>query len=276
MEKTLPRLRSTALSFLPMLGEALKCIALAIKDSLSPKVIFYSVAIWGGSFLFWAGIFWWQWAHIIVLAQVGTAFLALGIFIFFPQLLGAGAATQAAMASAPVAAVAASVGFTIVSYVLVAVVFILLVLISVRILLEAFLMGYVQTRTLRRYPELQKGADNNWLEGLRGATGSTIKALVITFICLFIPVINGILILLIACYYSARSLVGDALEDLATVQEQKQFIRENRFGILVMGLLHFALLLIPFVGLLAPAIIGSSMCHFCMRGKVRQLAIRLQ
>ena len=256
-----------------MLGEALKCIALAIKDSLSPKIVFYSVAIWGGSFLFWAGIFWWQWARIVVLGKIGAAFLALGIFVFFPGLLGAGAATQAAMASAPVAAVAASAGFTIVSYVLVAVVFVLLVLISVRILLEAVLMGYVQTRTLRRYPELQKGADNNWLANLRGASGSTIKALLITLVCLFIPVINGLLIFLIACYYSARSLVGDALEDLATVQEQRQFIRENRLGILLMGLLHFALLLIPFVGLLAPAIIGSSMCHFCMRGKVRQLAL---
>ncbi|WP_262489863.1 EI24 domain-containing protein [Hymenobacter terrenus] len=92
-------------------------------------------------------------------------------------------------------------------------------------------------------------------------------------VCLFIPVVNGILILLIGCYYSAKSLVGDALEDVATFEEQKQLTRDNRLGILVMGLLHFALLLVPFVGLLAPAIIGSSMCHFCFRAKARQLAI---
>ena len=272
MEKTLTRPRLAALSFLPALGEAIKCIALAIKDSLNAKIIFYSVAIWVGSFLFWTALFAWQWAAVLQLAQVASAFVALGIFVFFPQLLAAGAATQATMAAAPVAGAAAGIGFIVLSYVFVAVAFVLLLLISVRVLLEVFLMQYVQTRTLARYPQLEKGANTNWPESLRGVTGSTVKALLISIVCLFIPVVNGILILLIGCYYSARSLVGDALEDLATVKEQKEFIRANRLGILLLGLLHFALLLVPFVGLLAPAIMGSSMCHFCFRSKVRHMA----
>jgi hypothetical protein len=272
MEKAPVRPRSTALAFFPALIEALKCIGLALKDSLSVKVVFYSVAIWVGSFVFWGALFFWQWATIVALAQVASAFVALGIFLFFPHLLAAGAATQAAMAGAPVAAAVAGVGFTMLSYAFIVAAFVFLILISVRILLEVFLMNYVQKRTLTRYPQLEKGSETSWLAGLQGATGDTIKALLLVGICLFIPVVNGILILLIGCYYSAKSLVGDALEDLATIQEQKQFIRESRLGILLMGLLHFGLLLIPFVGLLAPAIIGSSMCHFCFRAKARTLA----
>ena len=87
------------------------------------------------------------------------------------------------------------------------------------------------------------------------------------------PVVEGILILLVGCYFSARSLAGDALEEPATVLEQKQFLRENRLEILAPGLLHFALLLVPFVGLLAPAIMGFSRCYLCSQASVRQLVL---
>ncbi|WP_156176436.1 hypothetical protein [Hymenobacter terrenus] len=128
---------------------------------MNAKVIFYSVAIWVGSFLLWGALFFWQWTNIVVLAKVAAAFVALGIFSFFPHLLAASTATQAGMAMASVAGGAAGFGFTILSYAFVVAAFIFLILISVRILLEVFLMKYVQTRTLTRYPQLEKGAETS-------------------------------------------------------------------------------------------------------------------
>ena len=277
MDLTLPRPLSTPAAFGPVLVEALKCMGLAFKDSLKPKVVFHSLAIWLVSLIFWGLLFYWQWDKILLAAQAASGFLALGLFVFFPNLLASsGVATVAGMAGGVATALLAGAGFYLLAYVFVALSFVLLLLISVRVLLEVFLMKYVQKRTLTRYPQIEKGAQSRWLDGLRLSSGNNVKALLITFVCLFIPVVNGIVILLVGCYFGAKSLVGDALEDLATAQEVRQFARENRLGILVLGLLHFGVLLIPFMGLLVPAIMGSSMCHFCFRAKARQLAERAE
>ncbi len=246
---------------------------LAFRDSLKPKVVFHSLVIWLVSLIFWGLIFYWQWDKISQAAGAVSGLVTATIYFSFPHLLdSSGVATADGIVSRVTTFLFAVGGFYVLMYILVALPFVLLVLLSVRVLLEVFLMKYVQKRTLTRYPEIEKGAQSKWLDGLRLSSGNNVKAWLITFFCLFIPVVNGVVILLVGCYFGAKSLVGDALEDLATTQEVKQFARENRLAILVLGLLHLGVLLIPFVGLLAPAIMGSSVCHFCFRAKGRQLA----
>ena len=274
MDLKLSRSLPTPAAFGPVLREALKCLVLSFKDSLKPKVVFHLLAIWLVSLAFWGLLFYWQWDKILHAAQAVAAYVGLVAFISLASY--SWLTSTAGVVEGIKTGFWVGYGGIVLMYALVALPFVLLVLLSVRVLLEVFLMKHVQKQTLTRYPQIEKGAPSKWLDGLRLSSGNNVKALLVAFFSLFIPFVNGVVLLFVGCYFSAKFLVGEALEDLATAQEVKQFTGENRLGILVLGLLQFGVFLIPFVGLLAPAIMGSSTCHFCFRAKARQLAQRAE
>lgn len=157
---------------------------------------------------------------------------------------------------------------SVVKLILVAGAFLLLIMLSMRLYLELFLMSRVQKHCLKHYPLLSpKGKGRFGVDAL-----SSLKLLCVFcagFLLLIIPVVGGILFFLLASYLNVRSLVNDALEDLATADERRTIVRTMRLPMLLLGVVTSVLLLIPLAGLFIPAVLGASVCHLCMRALIR-------
>lgn len=252
--------------------EAIKCLALGLRDGLRPRVALTSLLIWLMVIVFWCVVFWIWREDVKSLATAALLLIAYGVAQMLMPV--AGPATVSAMASGanalgafafllsgPVAAVVT--GLVVFGC------FMLLCMLSVRILLELLLMGRIQAQCLQRYPALSRGVDNSWRRGLRDALGTLATFVIGGLLCLVIPLVGGLLLFLLASYLNVRSLVGDALDGVATDDERRAVIRSQRLNMLLLGLLGTLLMLVPLAGLVAPSVLGASVCHLCMRQVVR-------
>ncbi len=157
---------------------------------------------------------------------------------------------------------------TILNFILVAGSFLLLIMLSIRLYLELFLMGRVQQQCLKRYPGLAKGIKGSLRADLQSALAQ-LAILCAGLLLLVVPLIGGIVFFLLGSYLNARGLVNDALEDLTTVAERRAIVKELRVPMLMLGVSATMLLLVPFAGLFIPTIFGAGVCHLCMRALSR-------
>ena len=65
------------------------------------------------------------------------------------------------------------------------------------------------------------------------------------------------------------TLVGDALEGVATDQERRQIIQRHRPQMVALGLLCSVLMFVPLLGLWMPAVLGAATAHLGMRATLR-------
>jgi hypothetical protein len=235
--------------------DVLASLALGLRDGLAPRLLLSSITIWLGAFLLWALLFLTFRSEAWALAQQGLQWLWQGL--------------AAAVFKAPVGVVepsgvaSAFPGFA--SVVLLLLAFALLVSLTVRIALELLLMARIQRQCLLRYPQLATGVPGSLRASLRSLGVVWGKLIVGGLLCLMVPVVGGFLFFALGAYLNARSLVNDALEGVATPQEQREFIRSRRFGLALLGLAMTLLMLVPLAGLLAPTLMGASVCHLALR-----------
>ncbi|MFO1251135.1 MAG: EI24 domain-containing protein [Inhella sp.] len=253
--------------------EAFVCLTLGGRDALKPGVLWRSLQIWLLVLVFWGTVlFIWR-QEIWQAAQTGLSLLAMGLAmaLFSPQ---GGVGSVAGMAHAGIGMGALvvigalltqpPVG-TVITGLVILLVFMLLASLSVRVLTEFLLMGRVQAQCRRRYPELENQAPMPWLSGLMESAKLWVILLVGGLMCLLVPLLGGLLLAALCAYLNARSLVGEALDGVASPQEQRAFVRSHRMSLLLLGLALPVLLLVPLVGLLAPGWLGASVCHLGMR-----------
>lgn len=249
-------------------------LMLGLRDGIRPRLALSSVLAGLVAFGFWLIVFVVWRSEIWALADLVAKGAMNGVLsLIWSDSAGASAeAASGATTTAPfwdkaVTRIATPLG-SIVNFLLVAASFALLVMLSMRLYLELFLMGRVQQQCVKHYPSLSGGAERSFHADVR----STITQLAILgagVLLLVIPVIGGILFFLLASYLNVRGLVNDALEDLATIEERRAIVQTMRVPMLLLGMAITGLLLIPLAGLFIPAILGASVCHLCMRALIR-------
>lgn len=222
-------------------SEALACLVLGLREGLRPRLALASAVVAVVSVL--------TWLVVLLLARN-------------PVWRAAEAAAAWAL---PEFALALS---GVVAFVLVATTFVLLVVLSIRVYQELFLMSRIQAQCLVQYPALAAGATGSWAADL-SSTLRQFAVMLVSFPLLLIPLLGGVLYLLLGCYLNVRGLMDDALENLATPAERELIVKSSRWSILGLGLATAGLLLIPFAGLLMPSVLGASVCHLCLRALQR-------
>ncbi len=249
--------------------ESTKCLALGFRDALHPRLIGFSLGVWLVTFAVWLSVFIIWWDAIGLLATFLAEFIALGIFMFMPQRMPFGLAqttsTLSEMANIGPALMGTSVALVVLHYLLIAALFAGAMLISIRVLLELFLMGRIQKQALKTYPHLPTDRSTSFYAGIRNLFGSWFTFLIGGGICLMIPVLNGVLLFGVLSYLNVRGLVNDALDGIADDNECRQVIESQRLTMTVLGIGLVGIMLIPFVALIGPTLTGSSVCHLCIR-----------
>lgn len=249
-------------------------LALGLRDGMRPRLALMSImaglvafAVWLSVFIVWRSDLW-TWSDI-------TAKWAMNGLLSLMRPDGGGAGGDVAT-SVPTAVSVPEKALhwittpmvTAVKVLLITASLVLLIMLSMRVYLEVFLMSRVQEQCLKHYSLPSLGVEASVsLNAL-----SSLKMLIILaagLLLLVIPVLGGILFFLLASYLNVRSLVNDALEDLATVEERRTIVQAMRLPMLLLGIAVAGLLLIPLAGLFVPAILGASVCHLCMRALVK-------
>lgn len=248
------------------MGRAVRAASLGLKDGLQPRLLLLSVGVALGAGILWLTVFSVWRAEAWHAAQVAAHWFFSG---------AASSADAPAASSGWWASVwgAVASGFSWLMAVLIGLAsFALLVMLTIQLLLELFLMPLVQRQCLPRYPQLARGVPGS----LRANLLTTVKlwwVLALGLLLWIIPVLGGIAFFALAAYVNVRSLVNDALDDVATLAEREVLVRTHRGAMLCLGLLMGAFLLIPLVGLVAPSVLGASVCHLFMPSLV---ALRAQ
>lgn len=249
-------------------------LGLGLRDGIRPGLALMSVVAGLVAFGVWLLVLTVWRTEIWAMTDVAAKWVMNGLLSsVWPDLAGEGqkvasAGTDAApFLERAVHWIATPLG-TVVKLLLVVGGFLLLIMLSMRLYLELFLMSRVQKQCLKHYPSLSPSVKGNFgLDAL-----SSLKQLSILcagFLLLAVPVIGGILFFLLASYLNVRSLVNDALENLATAEERRSIVKMMRVPMLLLGVVVAGLLLIPLAGLFMPAVLGASVCHLCMRALIR-------
>jgi len=150
-------------------------------------------------------------------------------------------------------------------WLMMATLFVLGFVLLMQLVLQFWLMQRIQKVCLRRHPALHglsedSGFRHGVMDGVRTFSTWALGGL----LCLFIPVLGGVLLLVLSSYLAVRSLINDSLEGLASDVEVRTLIRESRPEMLGLGLLIALSALIPLVGFLVPVLTGASTCHLMM------------
>lgn len=239
-----------------MPAEVAKCFALALCEAARPGLAFLSAILALAAFGLWPAVFAIWWSDLASLAGWAVNKLTGGLLHMpVPSSNGSTLWIQAF------------------AYILLAAAFLLLVMVTLRILLEWMLMSRIQRHCLRRYPQLQRGVESSVLGGLRDTIGPVLTFVFGGLACLLIPVLGGGLLFVLANYLNVRGLVNDAVEGLANDEQRRVFIKANRLQMAVLGVLLSVFMLIPFAGFFAPVVMGASVCHLCMRALARQATV---
>lgn len=248
------------------LAESLACFAVGLRTAVSAKLILFSASLWLGAALLWTLILVFAWSLVKTVAAFVAAWALLGVFVAFPNWLPDSA--QAKLAGVPLPDGAeALLGsfFHVVTWMVVTAMAVAGVILTARIGLEFFLMPLVRRDVERQYPPFPTRPSGSLLVPLANMAKSGALVVAAGLPCLFVPVVNAVLLLMLFGYLNVRTLVNEALDGLATPEEQRSVIRTARWQLVLVGSLLAATATVPFVGLLIPAWTGASTCHLCLR-----------
>lgn len=238
-------------------SQAVSAASLGLKDGLRPQLLMLSIGVALGAGGFWLLIFMVWSADIWHLAQVAAHW-------FFS---GAAAASEAPVADGGWWATIWGGVVQGLSWLVALLIFLaalaLLVMLSMQIMLELFLMPLVQRQCLPRYPSLKLDGAGS----LRFNILTSLKLLAVLVLGLplwLIPVVGPLVHLALVAYLNIRSLVNDALDGVATLEERQALVRTHRGAMLCLGLIMQLMFMIPFVGLIMASVMGASVCHLFM------------
>lgn len=244
--------------------EAFICLGLGLRDAVHIRSVFISTTIWMTAALFW----------LVMFLTFGTA-IRDGVFAVFGMLgqvlLPESWSAWFAAWNGTFVSVLRFISSALLLLALYAVAFI----VSVRLVVEFFLIKIIQHRILPSYPSVR-----NRRPGLNVSLSSAylfirnsfvpFVGFSLLFVCLMIiPVINGIALFVLVSYFNVRFLMNDAMDGLANGAELRAYLQTHRLEMLILGVLISLLDFIPLVFLLSPWVLGSSVCHLSMRHLAR-------
>ncbi len=145
-----------------------------------------------------------------------------------------------------------------------------LVLVSMGLVILFVLMPRIRQVCLQAYPSLTPVSSGLGLLGpLRNALWLVLAFLLGGVLSWVVPVWGSLAFVALVSYFNVRGLLYDALDGLATTREQEVVLRQQRGAILMLGLALSGLAMVPVLGLLSPAIMGTSASHLAFRGLTR-------
>lgn len=263
-------------------GEALTCLALALRSSLRPGIVLRSSFLCLLAFGLWTWLFYNHFELISIISGYLSLFIVGGgaVLGFIPTGGGLGLASGASVGAgggfAGMASVAGVLGMLVIyaallTLAVIAMLYLCLIVLSIRLALRWSLMGSLRERALRQYPHLAQRArgPSQILSGARYFVAPWLGLGIGPLLCLLIPVINGALLIVLLAYLNVRFLSAPALSGIASGSEQLQAVGQQRGAMIFFGLLIFLIALVPVVNLLVPALLGAGACHLAYRGMER-------
>ncbi|WP_018605954.1 EI24 domain-containing protein [Uliginosibacterium gangwonense] len=108
------------------------------------------------------------------------------------------------------------------------------------------------------------------------AANAGVSVFLFGFLCvlglpmLFVPVVNVVVVVVLAAWFNARCFSYDALMSHADAQELRQIPLARRGTLFVVGTVGGLLGLVPVVNLLAPALSGLAFTHYLLQALQRE------
>ncbi len=226
-------------------AEALTCFALAMREATRPGLALMSLVLGVAVLTAWGIVFYVWWGDIrALLTALSSA--VLGSHAPGPKMS------------------------TFLAYLLGVLAYVLVVMATVRLLLELLLMSRIQQHCLKRYPQLHRGAGGSLLSAAWQSTLGAVIVVVGGLLCLIIPLVGAALFFLLVSYFNARSLVNDALDGLVNDEQRRALLKSKRLELAVLGVAGSLFMLVPVIGIVGPVALGAGVCHLGMRSLVRK------
>jgi Etoposide-induced protein 2.4 (EI24) len=263
-------MRPTSSAFSPI-REAFASALLGLRDGFSLRMIAFSLGLWAGALALWTVILVFAWAQAKAFAAFLTAWSLLGVFRLFPSWLPATA--QAKITGVPLvdgaSALLGSITFATATWIMLVLLILIAVYATVRIAVEFWLMPVIRRVVEKHYPPFPPRAPYSLIYSVTNVAKTGALAVCLGLPFLLIPVANVVLLFVLFGYLNVRTLVNEALDGLATRDEQRQLIRCARLRMIFLGTLLGGAPAIPVLGLMTPAWIGAATCHLFLRELTR-------
>lgn len=261
-------------------GEAMTCLVLALRSSLRTGILFRSSLLCLLAFGLWTWLFYNHFELISVASGYLSVFIVAGgaVLGFIPTgSLGLGLGGVGAgggftgMASGAGALGMLLVYAALLTLAVIALLYLSLIVLSIRLAMRWVLMGSLRERALEQYPHLTQRTrgSSELLSGARYYLAPWLGLGIGPLLCLLVPLINGVVLIALLAYLNVRFLSAPALSGIASGSEQLQAVRQQRGAMIAFGLLIFLIALVPVLNLLVPALLGAGSCHLAYRGMDR-------
>lgn len=260
------------------IGEAFASAFLGLRDGFSLRMIAFSLGLWAGALALWAAILVFAWAQVKTVAAFLAAWSLLGVFRLFPSWLPASAREKITGVSLTEGANAllGSVTFGTATWIMLILLIVIAVYATVRIAVEFLLMPVIRKVVEKRYPPFPARPPYSLLTSVTNVAKTGTLAVCLGLPFLLIPVANVVLLFVLFGYLNVRTLVNEALDGLATRDEQRLLIRRTRLRMILLGTLLGGAPAIPILGLMTPAWVGAATCHLFLRELARVRAAAIQ
>jgi hypothetical protein len=253
------------------------CLGLGLRDALHPRLMAMSIAAWLLAFVVCTVLFL-MWRHeVLSLSGMLALLLAFGAFgavagVLAPASVGAGATLSSLGAINPVAfasfgatLVVALGVFALMVVLLPFVLYSLAMLLSMRLILKLYMMERIRQVVLKRYPGVQGASENTAGRRALAALCQCLNLFGCVLLCLLVPMLGGVMLFLLLCYWNAYGLIRRALDGIASDRECAAIVKGQKTTLIALGGAAAVLTFIPIVGLVGPVATGASVGHFALR-----------
>lgn len=251
-------------------AELSACLALGLRDTMHPRLLLFSIVVSSVTFCFFAALFIYWGKELLTFSAIAGVVLTAGIVLMAPQLIPFTGTVAPSTVSIDVLGMIATTlfGLGVIAAMVVLVpilLFTICVLATTRFQLKLFMMDRIQQRVLRRYPDLQPGRHGSAWTRLLAELRQVLSLLLCALLCLTIPMLGAVLLLALLCYWNAYGLIRRSLDGLAGDEELRAIVKGRRGALTLLGAVLAIISFIPIIGLLGPALAGTSVAHFVMR-----------
>ena len=164
---------------------------------------------------------------------------------------------------APLAVIAAQLG-----WVLLALLFVPLVLVTATVIVGVYAMPAMVAHVAERdYPRLERRRGGGAVGSAWNALAAVLwlAALVIVSLPLWlVPLLWPVLPVLLLGYLNRRVFAYDALAEHASREELRRMLRQERAGLFTLGVIVALAGHVPLLGIFAPVYAGLAFIHYCL------------
>ncbi len=268
-------------AWLRALAEALKCLALGLREALSPRILFRSAVLCIAAFVLWVWIYIHFSAEITLVLGKAALLSMLGLFLGgFLGLIPASLAPQGGASITQMGNI--PIGFAyellrigqilVLVAAVIAAIYVLMFLVGVattiRVTLPRLLMRRAAEKVLKKYPERELVQ----AESLAGKSKPWWRIALILLLCLCIPFVAGVVLFLGICYANAWLLYHCAARRMPSPALEMRRLQWRWRPLLWLGVLLLLLAVVPVINLLVPALMCTSILHLICRDNAAPLA----